>query len=80
MERYLLFIRDAGKTDRTDIHPSERDARKALAAYVRQRLGQKDAIASLEDDEAIEVYFEREAADYVIARMRKPVPSNGIRS
>jgi hypothetical protein len=28
----------------------------------------------------IEVYFEREAADYVIARMRKPVPSNGIPS
>lgn len=80
MERYLLFIRDVGKNDHTDIHPSEPDARKALAAYVRQRLGKTNATTFLDDDEAIEVYFARNAADYVIARVRKPVASNGIPS
>lgn len=80
MKRYLLFIRDVGKTNHPDIHPSEPAAQKALAAYVRQSSGEKDARALLNDDEAIEVHFGRTAADYLIARMRKPVPSNGIPS
>ena len=37
MERFLLFIRDVDGRDQTDVHPSERSARTALAAYVRSR-------------------------------------------
>ena len=78
MERYLLFIRDVGKTDQTDIHISEAEARKALASYVRRRSGKTSLTMPLDDEEAIDVYFANEGADYVIARVRKPAPRVGM--
>ena len=72
MERYLLFIRDTGRDDETDIHPSETAARKALAAYVRKRLPDLKPPELLDDEAAITTYFSRDEADYVIARVKKP--------
>jgi len=80
MERYLLFIRDVGKEDQTDIHPSEPEARKALANYARQRSDKTDPIRLLGDDEAIDAYFARDEAGYVIARLRKGASRGGIPS
>jgi hypothetical protein len=78
MERYLLFIRDVGTADQTDIHPSESEARKALAAYVRRRSGKTSLTVLLDDEEAIDAYFANDGADYVIARVRKPAPRAGL--
>jgi hypothetical protein len=80
MERYILFIRDVGNKDHADIHPSEPEARLALADYVRQRSGKRVAIAGFGDDEAIDIYFARETAVYVIAYVCKPAQSDGIPS
>jgi hypothetical protein len=74
MERYLLFIRDIGRNDETDIHDSEGAARKALATYVRERSPVAGALDLLDDDVAIDTYFSRGEADYVIARVKKPAP------
>jgi hypothetical protein len=72
MERYLLFIRDTGRDDETDIHESEAAARKALATYVRERSPKAEGLDPLNDDIVIDAYFSRDEADYVIARIRKP--------
>jgi hypothetical protein len=80
MKRYLLFIRDVGKKDHADIYSIEPEARLALADCVLQRSGKKDAIAGLGDDEAINTYFARETAVYVIARVCEPAPRDGVPS
>lgn len=72
MERYLLFVRDIGRDDETDIHPSKAAARKALAAYVRKRSPDLKPLELLDDEAAITTYLSRDEADYVIARGKKP--------
>jgi hypothetical protein len=74
MERYLLFIRDTGRDNETDIHDSEEAARKALATYVRERLPNAGEADLLDDDVAIDAYFSRDEAGYVIARVNKTAP------
>lgn len=77
MERFLLFIRDDDGRDRTDVHPSERSARTALAAYVRGRSEPTGQVVPLHDDDAIENYFATHDAEYVIARLSKTMRREG---
>ncbi len=69
MERFLLFIREPGTCDVTDIHSSEASARTALADYARARGGDEIASGPIEDDIAIAAYFDNSEAVYAIARV-----------
>lgn len=77
MERYLLFIRDDDGHDQTDIHASENDARVALAAYVRSRTKRIEKLAGLQDDDAIDQYFDDRDAHFLIARLAKTMRREG---
>jgi len=77
MERFLLFIRDVDGRDQTDVHPSERSARTALAAYVRSRSEPNADVVPLHDDDAIDGYFAARDAEYVIARLTKTMRREG---
>lgn len=77
MERFLLFIRDDDGCDQTDVHPSERSARTALAAYVRSRSEPNADVVPLHDDDAIDSYFAVRDAEYVIARLTKTMRREG---
>jgi hypothetical protein len=67
MTKYVLFIRDQGAKDVLDFHPSEMSSKKALAAYVTDKMGRdlpSDPEAAVEE---IASYFNRAKTFYAIA-------------
>lgn len=66
MQRVILVIRDGTDVPIADVHPDEATARRALAAYVRERTGLLSTRHAANDDGAIEAYFASESADYAI--------------
>lgn len=66
MKRVLLVIRDAGHDPVADIHSDEDAARRALAAYVRERTGGHAGFQAANDDGAVEAYFAASTASYSI--------------
>lgn len=66
MQRVLLVIRGDGHDPVADIHPDEDAARRALAAYVRERTGGHTAFQADNDDGAVEAYFAASPASYSI--------------
>jgi len=66
MQRVLLLIQEAGQEPIADVHPDEATARRALAAYVRDRTRISPALHADNDDGAIEAYFDGETAAYTI--------------
>ncbi len=66
MQRVLLLIQEAGQEPIADVHPDEATARRALAAYVRERTRTSPSLHADNDDGAIEAYFAAETAAYTI--------------
>jgi len=75
MERFVLFIREGDRSDVSYIRSTREKAKRALAAYVRQRSHQPRHRMQIQDQEVIEAYFTQRGGRYVIALLRPCEPA-----
>lgn len=69
MPNIILFIREPGRPDFTDVHESHREARAALFDHVKARWVFGDMALPTDSDRAIRAFFARTGGSYVIAEV-----------